>query len=295
MPKTDDLTLVLTNRHKIFWPEEGYTKGDLLDYYREIAPVMLPYLKDRPQILHRHVDGHQGKEFFQRISRGQPSWVQTASIALSGGRQRTFVLCQDWPTLLWMANFGCVELLPWNARVSSVDWPDWLVIDLDPQDVPFRQVVECAQVVRKLLDRAGVASCCKTSGKRGLHVFVPLGGRYHFQQAKVFGDIICRLVNAQLPGTTCLDHRPEHSRGKIYLDHTRNARGQSMAAPYGVRPWPGATVSAPLKWSEVKRGLDPAWFTIKTLPKRLEKVGDLWQPLLGEGIDLLDCLERLSR
>jgi len=296
MLKTDDLTLVLTNRQKIFWSQEGYTKGDLLDYYREIAPVMVPYLKDRPQVLHRHVDGHQGKEFFQRISRNRPSWVQTAKVPTSKKTyERDFILCQNWPTLLWMANFGCVEFIPWNSRVGSLDWPDWLVIDLDPNDVPFHQVVECAQVVHKLLDQAGAASCCKTSGKRGLHVFVPLGAKYHFQQAKMLGEIICHLVHAQLPGTTSLDHRPEKRQGKIYLDHTRNARGQAMAAPYGVRPWPGATVSTPLKWSEVRRGLDPAKFTIKTMPKRLEKVGDLWQQTLGEGIDLLECLERLSK
>src|SRR5271170_2394001 len=131
--KSDATTLVLTNRQKVFWPEHGHTKGDLLDYYREIAPVILPYLKDRPQVLHRHVDGHKGKEFFQRVSRGQPSWIKTASIPLSGRRERTFILCQDWPSLLWMANFGCVELIPWNSRVGSLDWPDWLVIDLDPQ------------------------------------------------------------------------------------------------------------------------------------------------------------------
>jgi bifunctional non-homologous end joining protein LigD len=128
----------------------------------EVAPVILPYLKDRPQVLHRHVDGHEGKEFFQRISRGQPSWVQTARITGRRG-ERPFVLCQNWFTLLWMANFGCVELIPWNSRVGSLDYPDWLVIDLDPQDVPFHQVVEAAQVVHKLLDKAG--SCCKTSGR----------------------------------------------------------------------------------------------------------------------------------
>src|SRR5271166_3409872 len=132
MLKSEVPTLVLTNRQKIFWPEEGYTKGDLLDYYRDIAPVILPYLKDRPQSLHRHVDGYQGKEFFQRISRDQPAWVQTAKVENGRKGGRGWPLCQDWPSLLWLVNFGCIELIPWLSRVSTLDWPDYLAIDLDP-------------------------------------------------------------------------------------------------------------------------------------------------------------------
>lgn len=293
--KTDETRLVLTNRQKVFWPEDGFTKGDLLDYYREIAPVIMPHLVDRPQVLHRHVDGHDGKEFFQRISKGQPSWIQTVQIQTSKRNStRPFVLCQNWPSLLWMANFGCIELIPWNSRINSLDWPDYLVIDLDPQDVAFDKVVEVAQVVHKLLDKIGAANFCKTSGKRGMHIYVPLGSQYQFAQAKLFGEIIVRLVHQKLPALTTLNQSLDERKGRIYLDHTRNSRGQAMAAPYCARPHPGATVSAPVKWSEVKKGLDPARFTIKSMPKRIEKVGDLWEPVLGKGIDLLKCLERLS-
>ena len=282
--KSNASTLVLTNRQKVFWPEHGYTKGDLLDYYHDIAPVILPYLRDRPQSMHRHVDGYQGKEFWQRISRDQPPWVQQARVKTSGrSYERPFNLTQDWPTLLWQVNFGCVELIPWVSRVGTLDWPDYLVIDLDPQDVPFRDVIQVAQGVHKLLDRMGAESYPKTSGKRGLHVCVPLGRQYLFTQAKLLGTIVARLVHQQFPELTSLQPAKP---GRIYIDVTRNARGQSLAAPYSVRPWPGATVSTPLKWSEVKRGLDPAAFTIKTVQKRVDRLGDLWAPVLGKGIDL---------
>jgi bifunctional non-homologous end joining protein LigD len=252
---TADDKLVLTNLSKVFWPERGYTKGDLITYYREIALVILPYLADRPQVLHRHVDGHSGKEFFQRVSRQRPSWLQLVRLSIDGGRrERDFHLCQDWPSLLWMANFGCIEFGPWASRVGSLDQPDYLVIDLDPGDVPFARVIEAAIVVRKILEKAGAASCCKTSGKRGLHVYVPLGQKYSFPQVKLAADILARLIHRQLPATTTLDSRPEKRQGRIYLDTTRNARGQAVAVAYCARPHPGATVSAPLKWSEVRPG-----------------------------------------
>lgn len=293
---TADDTLELTNLGKLFWAEDGITKGELLAYYREIASVMVPYLRDRPQVLHRHVDGHAGKEFFQRVSRKCPPWVPLVRVALDGGRKvRDYHLCQDWPILLWMANFGCVEFIPWNSRIDTLDRPDYLVIDLDPEAVDYAQVIEAAVTVRRILDKAGAPSFCKTSGKRGLHIYVPVGQKYTHPQAKMLGEIIANLVHQALPATTTLDVRPAFRRGRIYLDHSRNARGQAVAAPYSARPHPGATVSAPLKWSEVRRGLDPSKFTIKTMPKRIEKAGDLWAGVLGPGIDLIDMIGRLER
>lgn len=287
-------TLALTNLNKVFWPEEGYTKGDLIAYYREMTPVILPYLVDRPQVLHRHVDGHEGKEFFQRVSRQCPPWMRVEKITLDK-KVRDYHLCNDWPTLLWMANFGCIELIPWNSRFGSLERPDYLVVDLDPETVPFWRVVETALTVRKVFDKAGAESFCKTSGKRGLHIYVPLGQKYEHAQAKILGEVIARLVNSQLPGTTSLDPRPANRQERIYLDHTRNARGQAVAAPYSVRPYPGATVSTPLKWSEVRKNLDPSKFTIKTMPKRIAKVGDLWQAVFGPGIDLANMIKRLEK
>jgi bifunctional non-homologous end joining protein LigD len=289
-----DDKLHLTNLNKVFWPEHGYTKRDLLDYYREIAPVMLPYLVDRPQVLHRHVDGHSGKEFFQRVSRTTPSWLKTTEITLEDGRKRDFHLCQDWPTLLWLANFGCIELIPWNSRVGSLERPDYAVIDLDPIEVPFPQIVEVAKAVRRIVEN-GAEGFCKTSGKRGLHIYIPLGRQYTFDQAMMASKLIATLVNRELPAITSLDPRTENRKGLIYLDTTRNSRGQSVAAPYSARPYPGATVSTPLKWSEVKKGLDPAKFMIKTMAKRIERVGDLWQKVLGPGIDLQAWIQQLEK
>jgi bifunctional non-homologous end joining protein LigD len=289
-----DDKLVLTNLKKVFWPETGYTKGDLLDYYRAIAPVMLPYLVDRPQVLHRHVDGHTGKEFFQRVSRKTPTWLKTTEIVLDDGRVRDFHLCQDWPTLLWLANFGCIEFIPWSSRVGSLDRPDYAIIDLDPDNVPWPQVIEVANAVRKIVEN-GAEGFCKTSGKRGMHIYIPLGGKYTFDQSMMVSKLVANLVNAKHPGITSMDPRTENRKGLIYLDTTRNARGQACAAPYSARPFPRATVSAPLKWSEVKKGLDPGNFTIKTMLARIEKVGDLWQGVLGPGIDLSGWVERLEK
>jgi bifunctional non-homologous end joining protein LigD len=243
MPKANvsDDKLCLTNLKKVFWPEHGHTKGDLLEYYRAIAPVMLPYLIDRPQVLHRHVDGHTGKEFFQRVSRKTPAWLKTTTIVLENGRSRDFHLCQDWPTLLWLANFGCIEFIPWNSRVGSLDRPDYAVIDLDPDDTPFPKVVQVANAVRRIIEN-GAEGFCKTSGKRGLHIYIPLGRRYTFEQAMMVSKLIANLVHRKLPDITSLDPRVEKRKGLIYLDTTRNARGQAVAAAYSARPHPGATV-----------------------------------------------------
>ena len=296
MPVTASDLPNLTNLDKVFWPDEGYTKLDLLTYYQRVAPVLLPYVVDRPQALCRRPDGWQGKEFYQRISRGQPAWVPTAPILVERGRRaKPFVLCNDLRTLMWMVNFGCIDLNPWASRAGSIDRLDYLVIDLDPSDVTFDQVVEVALEVHKLLERIGAANYCKTSGKSGLHIFVPLAGQCDAQQARILGQLVAALVNRRLPELTTLDPRLDRRRGRVYLDHTRNGRGQAMAAAYSVRPARGATVSAPLKWSEVRRGLTPGKFTIQTMPARLEKVGDLWAPVLGPGIDLARCVGQLDR
>jgi bifunctional non-homologous end joining protein LigD len=288
-----DDKLHLTNLNKVFWPDLGYTKRDLLDYYQAIAPVMLPYLVDRPQVLHRHVDGHTGKEFYQRVSRKTPAWMKTVEITLEDGRRRDYHLCQDWPTLLWLANFGCIELSPWSSRVDALDRPDYAVIDLDPIDVPFPRVVEVANAVRKVID-VGATGFCKTSGQRGLHIYLPLGRQYTYEQAMMASKLVTTLVNRELPALTSLDPLTKNRQGMVYLDTTRNSRGQVMAAAYSARPFPGATVSAPLRWSELTKRLDPTKFTIKTMPGRVERVGDLWQGVLGPGIDLASWIQQLE-
>jgi bifunctional non-homologous end joining protein LigD len=170
-----------------------------------------------------------------------------------------------------------------------------VILDLDPIDLPYDRIVEAAQAIHKVLDKAGAESVCKTSGKRGMHIYVPLGARYDYDQGRQFAEIVARLVWRQLPELTSVARLPAQRQHKVYLDFLQNRRGQTLAAPYSIRPVAGARVSTPLKWSEVKKGLDPSKFTIKTMPKRLDKVGDLWQPALGSGINLQDCLERLLR
>jgi bifunctional non-homologous end joining protein LigD len=281
---------VLTNLQKVYWPDDGYTKGDLIAYYRDVASTIVPYLRDRPMSLNRHPNGIAGKSFYQKDVSKQPPpyWVKTVAIG-----DITYLLCQDEASLLYIANLGCIELNPWHSRVGSLDKPDYLVIDLDPENVPFKQVVEVAVAVRKTFEKAGAKSLCKTSGKRGLHVYVPLGAQYDNDQARQFAQIIAAFVHRKLPQSTSLIRKPSLRQGRVYLDFLQNRRGQTIAAPYSVRPQRGATVSTPLKWEELNGRLDPSKMTIRTIGKRLDKLGDLWKAVLGPGIDLVACLDRL--
>ena len=287
----------LTHPDKVYWPDDGYTKADLFNYYREAAAIILPYLRDRPQSMHRFPNGIDGQSFFQKdVSRQPPpAEVKTATIKAEGkGKTIEMPLCQDEASLLYLANLGCIELNPWNSRLKAIDRPDYMVIDLDPEDVPFERVVETAMAVHKVLEKAGCASYCKTSGKRGLHIYVPLGAHYDYAHVRQFAEIVANVVHNRIPDFTSVVRSPAKRQHKVYLDYLQNSRGATVAAPYSVRPYRGATVSTPLKWQEVTRRLDPGKFTIRTVPKRLDKVGDLWQPVLGDGIDLEESLKRLT-
>jgi bifunctional non-homologous end joining protein LigD len=287
----------LTHLDKIYWPDENYSKGDLVEYYRDVAPLILPYLRDRPESLHRHPDGIDGKSFFQKdVSQNPPpDWVETVQIRSdSDGKNVIYIVCQTQDSLLYMVNLGCIELNPWNSRLGSLENPDYLVIDLDPEKISFAHVIETARTVRRVLEKVGVESVCKTSGKTGLHIYVPLGARYGYEQAKQFAEIVANVAQRDLPESTSVLRSPAKRQGRVYLDFLQNHRGQTLAAPYSVRPVSKAPVSTPLKWHEVTRALDPTKFTIRTIRKRIDKVGDLWEPVLGEGVDLEDCLNRLA-
>lgn len=285
----------LTNLDKMYWPEEGFTKRDLVSYYHEIAPLILPYLKDRPQSLNRHPKGIHGESFYQKDVEHHPEWAKTVKIRSdSQEKEIRFLLCQDAATLVYMANLGCIEINPWSSRLGMLDQPDFFIIDLDPEDIPFDAVVDAALAVRRVLDTAGAESYCKTSGKTGLHVYVPLGGCCTYEQARQFAEIIARLAHREIPKTTSLERNPARRQKKVYLDFLQNRRGQTLAAPYSVRPHPGATVSTPLQWDEVRHGLDPSRYTLRTIRKRLEGMGDLWAPVLSGTIDLVKCLQRLG-
>jgi bifunctional non-homologous end joining protein LigD len=286
-----------TNLTKVFWPDEGYTKGDVLRYYHDVASLILPHLRDRPMSLNRHPNGIRGPSFFQKDMSHQPppAWAQTALLPSdSTGKEIAYLLCQNEETLLYIANLGCIEINPWNSRLGSLDEPDYLILDLDPQDVPFKEVTAAAQHIRKLLEKAGAACYCKTSGKRGLHVFLPLGAKYNYDVVRRFAEIIARAVHAKLPQTTSILRQPALRRHRVYLDYLQNRRGQTIAAPYSLRPVPGALVSTPLYWREVNARLDPAEFNLETIQRRLDRVGDLWKQVLGKGINVEACLQKLN-
>jgi len=290
--------LELTNLDKVFFPEDGYTKGDLLDYYRDVAPVLLPYLKDRPMNLNRHPNGIHGKNFYQKdVSRQSlPAFVQTTRIvAESDGDTVEYIVCQNLDTLLFVVNLGCIEINPWNARVESLDYPDYLIFDLDPVETPFTAVVQVALAFRKVLESVGIEGYCKTSGKRGLHIYLPLGGnKVPHDQGRVFAGSIARKVHERLPELTSFERSPDKRHHQVYLDILQNRHGQSLVVPYSVRPRPHATVSTPLRWSEVTARLDPTRFTIKSLRRRLDRMGDLWKPVLGQAVNLLNAQKKLE-
>ncbi len=287
----------LSNLKKIYWPEEKYTKGDLIEYYENVAEYLLPHLKDRPESLHRNPNGIIDKGFFQKnIDEKVPEWLETIPIVSeSKNEEINFMLCQNVETLLFMANWGCIELNPWSSSVGSLDNPDYCVFDLDPLDTPFTNVVKVALEVKKILDEIKVPAFVKTSGSKGMHIFIPLKKGYMYEQSQQFAKVIELIVNSRLPDITSLERMPDQRRGKVYLDYLQNSKGKTMASIYSARPKPGATASTPLDWSEVNAKLDPKIFTIKTLPKRLQKEGDLWKDIFETEVDLIKSIELLSK
>ena len=292
----DGHELVISNWDKSYWPEDGITKGDLVEYYLAVSATMLPYLRDRPQSLNRFPNGYRGHHFYQKDMAGKaPEWARIAEIESgSDGSTVSYLVCDDARTLAYMAGLGCIEVHPWNSRLPATDLPDWCVIDFDPADNAFAEVVEAARCLHRICDRAGIPSVPKTSGATGLHVYIPLGARYEDALVRHFAATLARLVQAELPATTTLERTRRKRGGRIYIDHLQNRRGQTLAAPYSVRPRPGATVSTPLAWSEVTRRLDPTRHTLRTMPGRLERKGDLFADVLGRGADVERALHELS-
>ena len=289
-----------TNRTKIFFPDDGITKGDIVDYYEKMADYILPYLKDRPESLFRTPNGINEQGFFHKNAGEEaPAWVKSIKIksgTASGSKQIDYLLCNNKATLLYMANLGCIEINPWHSTVKKLDNPDYLIIDIDPSDKnTFDDVIKAAIATKKVLDRAGAISFCKTSGSSGLHIYVPTAKKYTYEQVKDFAYLVCMLVNEKLPEITTLERSlDKRNTSQIYMDYLQNRRGQTIASVYSVRPKPGATVSTPLEWKEVQKGLHPSAFTIHTIEQRLKKKGDLFAGVLNETIDLNSCLEKLS-
>lgn len=284
-----------TNLNKIFWPVEGYTKGMLIEYYRSMAEFVLPYLKDRPESLRRYPDGINEEGFFQKnIDDNFPEWLTTFPVTHKA-ETRNYLLIQDKKTLLYAVSLGCIDFNPFSSRIQNLENPDFIIIDLDPEDIPFEAVIETANVVHDILEEYALPNFCKTSGATGIHILIPAGAKYSYGQVKLFAEIVCNLVHCQLPDITSLERSPSKRQKKVYLDFLQNNFGQTIASPYSVRPKLHAPVSTPLEWKEVKKGLQPSDFTIKNILKRVEKKGDLFKPVLGKGIDLLKVLKSINQ
>jgi bifunctional non-homologous end joining protein LigD len=292
--------LELSNLDKLYWPDEGITKGDLLDYYRAVAPVLVPHLRDRPFTMRRYPDGIAGKAFFQKDAPSHmPGWIRTWR-ALVSTRERpaakksvAFPLVNDELALLWMANMGCVDMNAWYSRIDRPDRPDFVLFDLDPTpEVPWPQVVEVAQLVRSLLDGLGLASFPKTSGGKGFHVLVPLDRRSTYADSRAFAEHVAGAIARTHPDLATTEWAKSRRRG-VLIDANQNGEGKTIASAYSVRPRPGAPVSTPLEWDEVDGRLDPAAFTMAAVLERVERRGDLFAPVLSTRQSLSKALARL--
>ncbi len=285
-----------TNPDKIFWPKEGYTKGDVIRYYARVAPFMLPYLRDRPMVLARNPDGIARPGFFQKNvdPKHLPPFVKTVAIrARSTQRNVHYIVCDNTRTLLYLANLGCIEVHPWLSRTAHLRKPDWLVLDLDPGGNPYREVVQVARAARRLIEQAGGTSLVKTSGKSGIHVVVPLSAQHDFDEVRAVAKKMARLLNKRLPHLTTPHPNAGRRSGRIYIDFARNSFGQTIAAPYSLRAFPGATISTPLDWTELSMNLRPQRYALRSIFRRLDKKGDIWKRRRAVNLDRLSA--RLDR
>ena len=301
MPVTDtsvDRTVQFTNLDKVLWPEMGYTKGDLIDYYRAVWEWIEPYLEDRCLVLTRYPDGIDGKSFYQKNAPDwAPEWVRTESLwSESSEKSIDYFVVEDLETLLYVANSAAIPLHVWSSRIATIDQPDWCILDLDPKGAPFGDVVKVARVIRDLCEDIELPTYVKTSGSSGLHVLVPLAHQCDYEQSRQLAHLMARFVVAELPEIATITRTIRDREGKVYVDFLQNRRSQLLVAPFSVRPVPEAAVSTPLRWSEVTGRLDIRKHTIKTVPARMKRLkgGDPFLGVLKERPDLIGALERLA-
>ena len=297
-------TLKLSNLDKVFWPEEGITKGDLLAYYRQVAPVLVPHLKGRPFTMRRYPDGIDGQMFFQKDApKHMPDWIKTFRAEVST-RERAagkairkwveFPLVDDELALLWMVNMGCIDMNAWYSRIDRPDRPDFVLFDLDPTpEVPWGQTMEVALILKELLDQLSLRSFPKTSGGKGFHVLVPLDRRSTYEDSRSFAEIVAGAIARTHPKLATTEWSKARRRG-VLIDANQNGEGKTIASAYSVRPRPGAPVSTPVAWDEVGPDLDPGAYTIRTVPERVERVGDLHAELATTRQSLSKALSALS-
>ncbi|HZR83876.1 MAG TPA: non-homologous end-joining DNA ligase [Candidatus Binatia bacterium] len=282
--RVGDREVALTNLRKVFFPRRGTNKGDLLRYYAEIAPVLLPHVRDRAMVLRRYPDGAEGKSFFmKRAPSPRPEWIELCSIEHASGNVIDFPMVQDLLSLLWAVNLGCIDLNQWYARCDDVDRPDYLHFDLDPGPrASFAMVRETALVVHAALDDLGLPNLAKTSGSRGIHVYVPIVRGPNQKSVWTFARDFALAIEAARPDLVTSEYRvADRPVDRVLVDYNQNAWGRTLASIYSVRPRPEASVSTPVTWDEVSGGVETADFTIDNVPARVRELGDLWQPLLS--------------
>ena len=293
-----DRTVHFSNLDKMFWEDEGYTKGDLIEYYRAISPWILPHLEDRPVVLTRFPDGPYGKSFFQKNAPDfAPEWIRRVGLYSEGSeRELSYFVVDNIEGLLYVANSASIPLHVWQSRVRHLANPDYCVLDLDPKDAPFRDVVKIALLLRQVCESIELPSFIKTSGSSGLHVLLPLGRQFTFEQSRTLGELLANVVVKELGDIATVARRPSQREGKVYVDYLQNGHGRLIVAPYCVRPLPKAPVSAPLLWDEVTPRLSLTRYTIKSMPKRMKKLDkDPLEGLMTLIPDLRGSLERLVK
>ncbi len=288
--------LKFTNLSKIFWPKEKVTKRDMLNYYYQMAPIMLPYYKDRPQTLYRHPHGIEGEAFYQKDVTGKvPAWLETHPYySEAESKEKRFLVITNEASLMYVASLGCIEMNPWSSRSQYPDNPDWCIIDLDPDKNTFDQVITAAQVTKQILGSIDVPCYCKTSGSTGIHIYIPFGAKYDYEDSKEFGRVIAKLVHEEIPEFTSIERKTKDRGGKMYIDFLQNRPQATVSGPYSLRPKPGAPVSMPLHWEEVKKGLKITDFNIFNAVARVKDVGDIFKPVIGKGINLDKTLKKIS-
>jgi len=297
--RSGDRDVRLTNLRKPFWPALGITKGDLLQYYADVSDLLLPHIRDRAMVMKRYPDGAAGKFFFMKHApTPRPGWLRTCEFRHRTGKVTEFPVIDDLPSLLWVINLGCIDLNPWYARCDDLDRPDYVHFDLDPSEgTSFDRVRETALVVRDALDAIGMKSLVKTTGSRGLHVYVPIVRGPDQDQVLTFARALAAALGPRHPTLITLQYRlATRPKDCVLVDYKQNAREQTLASVYSVRPHPKAAVSTPVTWAEVEKGIAIEQFRLDNVRQRFRKVGDLWKPLLqARGRTDLDRLLRTVR
>jgi bifunctional non-homologous end joining protein LigD len=283
--KVDGREVHLTHLQKPFWPELGITKGDLLQYYADVAPYLLPHLRTRAMVMKRYPNGAFGAFFFmKRVPEPHPEWIKTCSIEHASKSIIDFPLVNDLASLLWIVNLGCIDLNPWYGRCPDYDVPDYLHFDLDPMEgVPFEKVRETALLIRDALKKIGMPSYPKTTGSKGVHVYVPIVRGPKQKEVWAFAKEFAFTMAGAYPALMTAQYRKEkRPEGHVLVDYNQNAWGRTLASVYSVRPKPKATVSAPVTWKELESGVTIEDFRLDNMRERLKKVGDLWAPVADE-------------